>query len=153
MLDRLTPLSSSSPVGRDRAMIGLGDKKGAVGPGRSYRLAPPLDLRRCQCGEYLLLVTLDALRAGYDRNQLQEASESGQSKRSKAQLLTSRQIADDGTSLPRGPAAGVLSRIELSQENFHGKPANPDPVTRCRIRSCLATTPAGRRTAAEVLHY
>jgi hypothetical protein len=38
-------------------MVGLGDEKGAVGLGRSYRLAPPLDLRRCECGEYLLLVT------------------------------------------------------------------------------------------------
>jgi hypothetical protein len=62
-------------------MIGLGDEKGAVGLGRSHRLAPSLDLRRRQSGEYLLLVAFDALRAGYDRNQLREASESGQSKR------------------------------------------------------------------------
>ena len=64
-------------LGGDRAMIGLGDKKGAVDLGRSYRLAPPLDLRRHQCGEDLLLVAFNALRAGYDRNQLREASESG----------------------------------------------------------------------------
>ena len=31
-----------------------------------------------------------------------------------------------------GQQQGVLSRIDFSQENFHGKPANPDPVIRCR---------------------
>jgi hypothetical protein len=54
-------------------MIGLGDEKGAIRLGCGYRLAPPLDLRRCLCGEDLLLVTFDPLRAGYDRNQLREA--------------------------------------------------------------------------------
>ena len=47
-------------------MIGLGDEKGAGDLGRSYRLAPHLDVRRRQCGEYLLLVAFDALRAGDD---------------------------------------------------------------------------------------
>jgi hypothetical protein len=58
----------SARLGGDRAMVGLGDEKGAVGLGRRYRLAPPLDLRRRQCREYLLLVAFDALRAGYDRD-------------------------------------------------------------------------------------
>jgi hypothetical protein len=31
-----------------------------------------------------------------------------------------------------GQQQGVLSRIDFSQENFHGKLANPDPVIRCR---------------------
>src|ERR1700747_821959 len=87
-------------------MVGLGDEKGAVGVGRSYRLAPPLDLRRCQCGEYLLLVTFDALRTGYDRNQLREASESGQSKRGKAAAET-----HIGNAFRRGAAANNARRI------------------------------------------
>jgi len=89
-------------------MIGLGDEKGAVGLGCSYRLAPPLDLRRRQCGEYLLLVAFDALRAGYDRNQLREASETGQPKRGKAAVET-----HIGNAFRCGAAANNARRIDL----------------------------------------
>ena|SRR5580692_8959409 len=61
-----------------------------------------------QCSEYLLLVAFDALRAGYDRDQLREAFETGQSKRGKAAVET-----HIGDAFRRGAAANNARRIDL----------------------------------------
>src|SRR5262249_45169301 len=98
----------SARLGGDRAMIGLGDEKGAVGLSRGHRLVPPLDLIRRQRGEYLLLIAFDAFRAGHDRDQLRKASEVGQSKSGKAAVET-----HIGNALRRRAAANNTRRIDL----------------------------------------
>jgi hypothetical protein len=86
-----------------------------------------------QCSEYLLLVAFDALRAGYDRDQLREAFETGQSKRGKAAVKTHIGDAFGAAPLPIMPGASTLAfsagssgRLSSRPEEFHLR-ALPEP--------------------------
>src|SRR5436305_7945542 len=68
----------SARLRADRAVIGLGDEEGPVALGDGNGLAKRLGFRRGQDGEDLLLIALDALRTGHDRDQLRKAFQPGQ---------------------------------------------------------------------------
>src|SRR4029077_622924 len=78
---RLIGISRSAKLGPDRAVVGLGDKEGAVGGAALGGRPPGLGFGRAERGKALLLIAGDARLPWFDRDQLRKAIELPQPER------------------------------------------------------------------------